>query len=1052
MNGSCEHCRGLLWDLVWDLLEPDQAADVRAHLAACSACLGELKTAEEQQARIARVARRDVVVPLFVRPEEPAAPRPVVLPFYRRVRTAALGAAAAVLLAVGMPYWFLDARSRSLTDAVEEAATRFAAATAERQQAYQTSDQAQELLAQEKIDQQLRMQLVGPVAYRPGLGSTHQVVLTDLQGRPADAEVTARILDAENRELFRFSQQTRQGTLVVALPPNLPLHDQTPRIEWTAARAEARTSLLEPLPVHQAELVSHLAVAKSLYQPGDVIFFRSVTLDRFSRTPATRPEPVEFTLTDPEGQVLHIARGMLAEGGIAGGAIELPRTALKEGRYKLTVSDSRGQFAPQTRTLQVRGDRPVKLRKSLEFDRPFYRPGDKVTATIKAARLSNGEPVARQRVFGHLKADGKPVPVKIQGQTDNQGVATVTVQLPAQLGGSVRLSVVINEPGNAEALEREVPLEAPGVAVEFFPEGGDLIAGLVNRVYFRTRTPGGHLVAVQGIVLDSQRREVARVQTSPADTVHGLGFFRFTPEAGEQYTFQAAGVEPHPLPAVQPQGVLLHVPTAVLGAGQEAPVSVQTSGTPRTVLVAAFCRGHLVAYEALPGLSGRRDLLLALPPELSGVLRVTAFEDAEELRPVAERLVYRAPAARLNLAVTTPDQPGKPGEPVRLTFRSTDEEGKPLDAWLLATVVDQEAAGLSVPPRHRSLAAHFQLLVDLRRPEELEDADFLVSNHPKAAETLDLFLGTQGWRRFRDLAEATPGEPAAAALVKLDSQASALRAVATELSEWRQQAGERDRELYGQQEQAYAAARFGSTAVHEFRVVAEQFTWWATGAAVLFILLLTLIPVVYKLPRLPWLVAAAGAALTALLFFTVLPRAVDHAAPEITWGALPRNPRTLATPAVLAATQPAAARQVASLPTSGGSATAFRENLVQLEQQVERRSLAHGTAGKPIRSSTPGVQIARPVSLDTRKPDKVKVMTPPSPLPSEAREYAYLPPTTPAAELPDTVLWHPALRTVNGQTEVTVTLPRAGATYRLLLQGHDAAGRFGTIHAELRTR
>ena len=48
------------------------------------------------------------------------------------------------------------------------------------------------------------------------------------------------------------------------------------------------------------------------------------------------------------------------------------------------------------------------------------------------------------------------------------------------------------------------------------------------------------------------------------------------------------------------------------------------------------------------------------------------------------------------------------------------------------------------------MPTHFLLTTEVRRPEDLEYADFLLGPHPQAAEALDLLLGTQGWRRFAE--------------------------------------------------------------------------------------------------------------------------------------------------------------------------------------------------------------------------------------------------------------------------------------------------------------
>ena len=48
------------------------------------------------------------------------------------------------------------------------------------------------------------------------------------------------------------------------------------------------------------------------------------------------------------------------------------------------------------------------------------------------------------------------------------------------------------------------------------------------------------------------------------------------------------------------------------------------------------------------------------------------------------------------------------------------------------------------------MPTHFLLTTEIRDPEDLEYADFLLGPHPKAAASLDLLLGCQGWRRFAE--------------------------------------------------------------------------------------------------------------------------------------------------------------------------------------------------------------------------------------------------------------------------------------------------------------
>jgi hypothetical protein len=75
--------------------------------------------------------------------------------------------------------------------------------------------------------------------------------------------------------------------------------------------------------------------------------------------------------------------------------------------------------------------------------------------------------------------------------------------------------------------------------MEFFPEGGDLVAGVENRVYFRaTKRTDGRPADVTGVLTDGARAICAvKTLTDPdrPGVNQGLGLFSFTPEPGKRY-------------------------------------------------------------------------------------------------------------------------------------------------------------------------------------------------------------------------------------------------------------------------------------------------------------------------------------------------------------------------------------------------------------------------------------------------------------------------------------------------------------------------------------
>ena len=68
----------------------------------------------------------------------------------------------------------------------------------------------------------------------------------------------------------------------------------------------------------------------------------------------------------------------------------------------------------------------------------------------------------------------------------------------------------------------------------------------------------------------------------------------------------------------------------------------------------------------------------------------------------------------------------------------------------MVAVINQSVIAMADNKTDRLLPTHFLLAGEVKNPADLENADFLLTDHPKAGVALDLLLGTQGWRRFAE--------------------------------------------------------------------------------------------------------------------------------------------------------------------------------------------------------------------------------------------------------------------------------------------------------------
>lgn len=673
------------------------------------------------------------------------------------------------------------------------------------------------------------LDLQGPASAVAGAPNEYRVRVINADNTPVTDPVTveAKVKDAGGAELHADK---------FVVNPAEPMHKfKLPSGVWSKVsageevyltvtatdRAGVSSDLTENLRLLEPVYTTFLTTDRPMYRPGETVYFRALTLDRTRFLPPERDQAVRFEIKAPSGEVLPgsqfigLSRPVKPDAGgelkpvlgpdgqpirgVSGGAFTLTGE-LAGGEYALNVyavpapGERVNPLPLATRKFIVNKYKPDALLKKLEFDGKSYGPGDVVQA--KFDLKSQAQPLADATIEITAQADGQPVKLDAAPtKTGSDGTASLRFTLPkADEIIAANVSVKVTAKGTVETLVRPVPLATRRLTLEFFPEGGDLIAGVPNRVYFRATTGFGKPADVTGTLTDG----VAAITTLQTLTDpdqpganQGLGVFEFTPAAGKQYAVKLSKpanlIQPadgYRLPDAKAVGLALNVPTGVTKVGEPIKVKLYSPDKKRTVLLGAYVRGRAVAHTKVtvePGKPAEADLNTG-DVKLGGVTRVTAFDlpnddviGREDLKPLAERLVFRTPGEKLQLSYTTnksnfgtprsgsghePATSFVPGARVDLNIQSKDETGAAKPAILWAAVVNQSVITMADEKTERLLPTHFLLSGEVQKGEELEHADFLLTDHKKAAEALDLLLGTQGWRRFAEQGEFRKMAPA----------------------------------------------------------------------------------------------------------------------------------------------------------------------------------------------------------------------------------------------------------------------------------------------------
>ncbi len=607
-------------------------------------------------------------------------------------------------------------------------------------------------------------------------------------GQFSDLQVEA--VNQRNKEvLFRQNLRLKNNNANFDLPANMPIKpgDEI-ALQFRGQTDDGKfVELRDQFKLSFPEYMTHITTDRPMYRPGETVRFRSLTVERFSLQPAKDKFHLRFRIVGPTGAEIYrhdAAAQVIADGkkapllgpdgqplaGLGVGEFTLPAN-LPGGEYSVSVNEVNERFREEKRKFIVHRWQQPRFSKDLHFHRTSYGAGDRVIMKLRVVPVQGIVPgfANNLRLNGRAVVDGQPVDVRqknngfADGTVDAEGNCEMEFDLPGIIAKGVgTVTIECNDGGSIETFQRAIPIVTRELDIAFYPEGGDLIAGVPNRVYFQARTPAGKPADIQGSVRDNLRKVVARIETLRDDKEpginQGLGSFTFTPKFGQRYTFTVEApigiLQVHNLPEVKRDGVVLHIPPEAVH--KEIAVTLNTAQQPRELFIGAYCRGRLLDYrlaKAMPGKPLQTTLKPAL--DVGGVYRITVFEKIrdgkdERFQPVAERLIYRANSRMIDVAVQPNRASYQPANSVGLGLRTFDETKKPLPAIALVAVVDQSVRNLANEKTARTMPTHFLLTTEIRNPEDIENADVLLGSHPQAKTALDLLLGCQGWRRFAE--------------------------------------------------------------------------------------------------------------------------------------------------------------------------------------------------------------------------------------------------------------------------------------------------------------
>lgn len=388
----------------------------------------------------------------------------------------------------------------------------------------------------------------------------------------------------------------------------------------------------------------------------------------------------------------------------------------------------------------------------LQLDKNYYNPGE--TVWFKAY-LKNDNPGLRLSTSMYAELinengaiiERKTMPVILSGAASSftlpDSIKSSKIFIRAFTSWMLNFdsSLLYLKPVNIIRAETAIKKETSQYTLTFFPEGGDLVAGIESNVAFKTNDQGGKPFYVSGNIVNEQGKTISHFTS----THNGMGIVPLTVEARQRY--KATWKDPSGkqqetlLPNARTQAATLSV---VQQGGQvsftiKRPADVEDD-MKEFVVIAQM--NQQTVYAAKINLKNKTAVTAPIPTDSlpDGIMQVTLFNRVS--LPVAERIVFIKSNDQyfitdLHLIEKKIQRKGR-------NVLQIDVGGK-LKSNLSVSVTDADLD--AKPVATESIFSQFLLSSDLKGAV-YNPAYYFSSDADSVAQQLDLVMMTNGWRRF----------------------------------------------------------------------------------------------------------------------------------------------------------------------------------------------------------------------------------------------------------------------------------------------------------------
>ncbi|WP_316792959.1 TonB-dependent receptor plug domain-containing protein [Pedobacter frigoris] len=508
------------------------------------------------------------------------------------------------------------------------------------------------------------------------------------------------------------------------------------------------TALLKKLEVYNEKNPQekvHLHLDKPYYAIGDDIWFKAYIINAQTSKPSDLSGILYVELINEKDSLKKQVR-LPVIAGLTWGDFKLPDT-LSEGNYRIRAYTqwmrNMGTEFFFDKTIKIGNSWANSVFTNTNYSFSKQNQTEKIDAKIRFSD-KDGNPYVQKDVSYEVELNFRNQ-AKGKATTNEQGEINISfLNTQPSIYKSGKIVTTIYLPENKKVI-KNIPVKATSnaVDVQFFPESGNLVENLPNKIGIKATNASGLGEDITGTVVDNDGTEINTFGTQHL----GMGSLIVNPQPGKVYTakvkFKDGSEKTINLPKSLPSGYILTTNNSSDNLTAKVLLSENLVGTSELKLVAQH-NGNV--YFVSKTSSSKQIFITNIPKKdlPSGIIQLTLFSG--DNTPLCERLVFiKNPDDNIKTSISSSKTTYQRKEKVDIDIQAAVAD-KPVQGSFSVSVTNTA----SVKPDEENETNIFTSLLltsDIVGYVEKPNYYFLNSDS-KTQQDLDNLLLTQGWRRF----------------------------------------------------------------------------------------------------------------------------------------------------------------------------------------------------------------------------------------------------------------------------------------------------------------